>query len=304
MNKIRNKFFFISAVFLFFISSLIFFNLDSKSNLDIIKKIEYCFNIKNNIDLSVSCVEDVYEISLNEGNFNILYNHLQKIAGQEVNSHNFYICHKATHNSGALIVEKLGGVEKSINILDKPACGLIHAPYDIFGREKYVFSQWVELVNNCSKIQSKLDYYLQCDDAVGHAVVQSLSKHKEFYSDEYFSFKVCAVFDDISARINCGEGVIMERFGPLDPNVKPEEFITVDELINECLSLPSDILNAQEGCSYGVGWYLTILNLDKIKKSFINNDFRELFLQIKSDCSIFNSKLSDLCFERFKDLVT
>jgi len=303
MNKIRKIFFSIAGVLLFFISSLIFFNLDSKLNLDIIKKIEYCFNIKNT-DISVSCVEDVYELSLNKGNFNILYNHLQKIVVHEVNSHNFYICHIAAHKSGAYIVEKLGGVEKSLNILDKPACGLVHAPYDFFGREKHDFSQWVELVNNCSMKQSKLDYYLQCDDAVGHSVFQSISKHKEFYDDEYFAFKVCASFDDIDARINCGEGVIMERFGPLDPNVKPEEFITVDELINQCLSLPSYILNAQEGCSYGVGWYLTILNLDEVKKSFINNDFSELFLQIKSDCSIFNSKLSDLCFERFKDLVT
>jgi len=303
MVKIKIKLFFLLALFLILPFS-IFFSFDNKSNLDIIKKIDYCFNIDKKIDLSVSCVEDVYELSLNEGNFLILYNYLQKIAIEDINMKNFYICHRAAHNSGALIVEKLGGVQNSIKLLDKPACGLVHAPYDYFGRGKHNFSDWVDLVKKCTNIQSKLDYYLQCDDAVGHAVVQSISKNKEFYDDAYFSYKVCATFEDYKARINCGEGVIMERFGPLDPNVTPEDFITVKELINQCILIPSNILNAQEGCSYGVGWYLTMYYLDEVRESSKYADFKELYNKIEKDCSIFQSRLSDLCIKRFKDLVT
>lgn len=301
MVKIRKKLFFLLVLFLL-LFFFIFFSFDNKSKLDVIKRIDYCFNI-DNIDFSISCIEDVYKISLNEGNFFKVYNYLQKVAIKDINMKNFYICHRAAHNSGALIVEKLGGVDNSIKLLDKPACGLLHAPYDYFGRGKHKFSDWVDLVKKCTNIR-KINYYLQCDDAVGHAVVQSISKNKEFYDDYYFSYKVCAKFEDIKARINCGEGVIMERFGPLDPNVTPEDFITIKELINQCLLIPSNILNAQEGCSYGVGWYLSMYYLDEVRESHKNNDFKELFLTIEKECSIFQSRLTDLCIKRFKDLVT
>ena len=68
MVKIRIKLFFLLVLFLL-LSFFIFFSIDNKSKLDVIKRIDYCFNIDKKIDLSVSCVEDVYELSLNEGNF-------------------------------------------------------------------------------------------------------------------------------------------------------------------------------------------------------------------------------------------
>ena len=302
LKNIKIIYIFVITIFIVSLFSILYFK--NNSNPDFTKKIDYCFNIEKNIDFSVSCLEDVYEETLNDDKFIDLYNYLQEIATEEKSEKYHYLCHRAAHNVGGMIVEKLGGVTNSLKLLNKPACGLIHAPYDYFGREKHSFSNWVELVKDCSKKQRELGYYIQCDDAVGHSVVQSNSKYKEFYNDDYFSYKVCATFEDVYARINCGEGVVMERFGPLDPNVKPEAFISIESLIDQCLSIPSNILNAKEGCSYGVGWYLTMFYLEEVKISHKKNDFSDLLSIAKKDCSYFKSSLNELCFDRFKKLIT
>ena len=301
LNNIKIIYIFIITIFI--VSFLSIFYFKNNSNPDFTKKINYCFNIEKNIDISVSCIEDVYEETLNDAKFIDLYSYLQEIATEEKNMKYHYICHRAAHNAGGMIVEKLGGVNNSLKLLNKPVCGLVHAPYDYFGREKHTFSNWVDLVRVCSKLQRDLDYYIQCDDAVGHSVVQSISKYEEFYNDDYFSYKVCATFEDIYARINCGEGIVMERFGPLDPNVKPEAFISVESLIEQCLSIPSNIINAKDGCSNGVGWYLTMFYLDEVKSSSINNDFSDLLSKVEKDCSLFKSSLTELCYDRFKKIV-
>ena len=303
MGKNTIKIIYIIIITLFTVSSLSMIYFKNNSNKDYIKLINYCFNITQNLELNVSCVEDLYEETLNDKNFINLYNYLQDTATQEKSMRNFYICHKAAHNAGGIIVEKLGGVTNSLNLLNKPACGLIHAPYDYFGRDKHSFSDWTNLVKACSKMQNENNYYIQCDDAIGHSLVQSLSKYKQLYNDDYFSYKVCATFDDIYARLNCGEGVIMERFSPLDPNVKPEPFIPVESLIAQCLSIPSAIIDGRKGCSTGAGWYLTMFYLDEIRLSSTTNDFSAILYKVKNDCSIFKSSLTELCYDRFKKII-
>ena len=303
MGKNTIKIIYILILTLFTVSSFSMLYFKNNARQDYIKKINYCFNITQNLEINVSCVEDLYEETLNDKNFINLYNYLQETATQEKSMRKFYICHKAAHNAGGMIVEKLGGITNSLKLLNKPACGLIHAPYDYFGREKHSFSKWSDLVKECSNIQSKLDYYIQCDDAIGHSIVQSLSKYKKLYNDPYFSYKVCAIFKDIYAQVNCGEAIIMERFGPLDPNVKPEAYIPVKDLVTQCLLIPSDIISGKAGCSSGVGWYLTMFYLDEVRLSSRNNDFSDILFKVEKDCAIFKSSLTKLCYDRFEKIL-
>jgi len=303
MGKNTIKIIYILILTLFTVSSFSMLYFKNNSKPDYIKKINYCFNIKQNLEVNVSCVEGVYGEALDDKKFINLYNYLQKTATQEKSMRKFYICHKAAHSAGGMIVEKLGGITNSLKLLNKPACGLIHAPYDYFGREKHSFSKWSDLVKECSNLQSKLDYYIQCDDAIGHSIVQSLSKYKKLYNDPYFSNKVCATFEDKYAQVNCGEAIIMERFGPLDPNVKPEAYIPVKDLVTQCLSIPSDIISGKAGCSSGVGWYLTMFYLEEVRLSSKNSDFSDLLSKVEKDCAIFKSSLTSICYARFEKIL-
>lgn len=288
---------------IFSISSIFYFSFYKKENIDFYKQIKYCFSLGNNADKQVGCMEDVYRAAMSSNRFHELLKPLSMIASEDVSQRNFYVCHKAGHNIGDELVKYYGGVDKAIENLNDPTCGFIHAPFDYFGRDKHNIADWYSLVAKCEEIQSKTEVYIQCDDAVGHAIVQSVAKNNYFKSSLDIVLDVCSKFNNRDARVNCIEGIIMERFGPLDPRVVPEKLVNVNELTEQCLQYPTKYRDSQEGCAYGVGWYLTLYYYDLIVKAVKFNDFNSLFNLVEEDCSKLGYKLSDFCINRFKSLI-
>ena len=283
----------------------------SNKTLDYRSQFEKCFALggDESKNLRIDCTVQVYTAASERGEMPKIIETLGEIADQNRQPLNFQICHTAAHVFGPTAVENLGGVLPAIDVLSTPICGFVHGPYDIFGRETHTFTEWQDMVIICDK-QKIIQSDLQCADALGHALSQSVMSRGTKYEEWLFSIEVCAEFTGSGGRIDCGEALLMERYGPLDPTLKPEKAPSLDDLTASCKKLPVDILDGQEGCASGVGWFLSENMNDAFKTMSIKNqtdEVKENFEKqgsiIRAICEKLGENLAGYCMRRYSSLI-
>jgi len=283
----------------------------SNKPLDYRAQFEKCFALggEESKDASIDCTVQVYAAASERGEMPLIINTLSEIADQNRQPLNFRICHTAAHVFGPIAVENLGGVLPAIDVLSTPVCGFVHGPYDIFGRESHTFDEWREMVTLCDRQKNKQSD-LQCADALGHALSQSVMSRGTNFEEWLFSIEVCAEFSGSGGRIDCGEALLMERYGPLDPTLEPEEAPSLEELTASCRKLPVGVLDGQEGCASGIGWYLS----ENVNAAFrttslengsgeLSRRFEEQGKQVREICDMLGEDLAGYCMRRYSSLM-
>jgi hypothetical protein len=281
-----------------------------QANADWEGQLNRCFagvTVKNALSPEkIGCVEQVYRAAGNRGELPEVITILGRIADQNRDPHRFTVCHHASHRFGPTAVEQLGGVMPAIEALSTPTCGFIHGPYDIFGREMHTFDEWVKMVRVCEDTKLRFGHDVQCSDALGHALSQSVMHRGTDPGERLFSAKICAEFKDRGGRLDCGEALIMERYGPLDPSIEPEDPVEPKMLMQSCLDLPTDILDAREACASGVGWYLSELAGNKFREMYIEggpSNYSDLLYYIRDACEAGGEEIAGFCMRRMFSLV-
>jgi len=275
-------------------------------------QLERCFSTVENGGVSadnVKCVEQVYSAATGRGEITDVIEILARIADMNEHPLRFAVCHHAAHRFGPTAVKELGGVRPAIEVLSTPVCGLIHGPYDIFGRESHTFDEWVEMVELCEDTKLRFGPAVQCSDALGHALSQSVMKHGTETAETLFSVRVCAEFKARGGRLDCGEALIMERYGPLDPTLEPEPAPPASTMIAACLRLSTGVVDAREGCASGVGWYLSEFEGDAVRAAITREGdsrrvaYGQVFDNVRSVCELAGEELGGFCMRRFFSLV-
>ena len=283
----------------------------SNAPIDYRGQLERCFNIgggNESRDERIDCTVQVYAAASERGEMPVIIDTLAKIADQNRQPLNFEICHIAAHVFGPVAVEDLGGVMPAIDVLSTPVCGFVHGPYDIFGREAHTFEEWRDMVALCDS-QKREQSDLQCADALGHALSQSVMSRGTEYNEWLFSIRVCAEFEGSGGRLDCGEALLMERYGPLDPTLEPEPAPSLPELTASCRKLPADVLDARESCASGVGWYLSenmneaFMTLNPKDTAGVDQRFDQQGRQVRVVCDMLGVDLSGYCMRRYSSLI-
>lgn len=264
-------------------------------DIDWSKQIARCFDRDKHprIDTGITCLTDVYVSAARAGDMPEVIDILEREADPLGSPDNFAVCHRATHLFGPSAVSIFGGTRPAMEQLETPVCGLVHGPYDIFGREDHADAEWYELVSYCESVRARTGSRVQCADAVGHALQQGVMRGTD-PGRQLWAAGICSRFTELGGRLDCHEALVMELYGPLDPTLEPREAPGDPELVDGCLRYPANLLDARAGCLSGVGWYLS--------EKFRYASTPVITEYVRSTCDAAGPELSGYCLRRWLSL--
>jgi hypothetical protein len=154
-------------------------------------------------------------------------------------------CHLGSHEAGHDLARKAGAVKALSLVSNMCSSGLIHGIFDAVGADLSSKQNWKLLAETCINLRSRGP--AACPDGMGHAAWDATG-------DATAAEEICTLFTDSSARSECSEGVVMQRFEPATEGVNRARDLRPADPTKICRSR-SDA-SILDGCYRGIGWLL------------------------------------------------